>query len=123
MISTIKPPINTPSQQTTLPSVQLLNRLLFEHQQKTKNSSVDSSINPSTSSPNSIDLSAILRALLAKQGQRSAPAETHVNDTIDNPPPPSSAAAATPLPSPSPPPPSITSQLLSDSSSTTAALG
>ncbi|CAM4743737.1 unnamed protein product [Rotaria magnacalcarata] len=55
-------------QQNCLPSVQVLNRLLLEHQQKMKNSSSDSSINPSTSSTNTIDLSTILRALLAKQG-------------------------------------------------------
>jgi len=71
LISNTKPTLNNPSPQTTnLPSVQVLNRLLLEHQQKTKASSSDSSINPPTSTTNTIDFSAILRALLAKQNHQ-----------------------------------------------------
>ncbi|CAF4469601.1 unnamed protein product, partial [Adineta steineri] len=60
------------------------NRLLLEHQQKTKNSSTNSSINPSTSSTNSIDFSAILRALLAKQGQHITTVEKNVDHNTEN---------------------------------------
>ncbi|CAF0760190.1 unnamed protein product [Adineta steineri] len=73
-----------PQQQTSLPTVQVLNRLLLEHQQKTKNSSTNSSITPSTSSTNSIDFSAILRALLAKQGQHITTVEKNVDHNTEN---------------------------------------
>jgi hypothetical protein len=99
-------------QQTSLPSVQVLNRLLLEHQQKTKNSPSDSSINPSTSSTNTIDFSAILRALLAKQGHHITSVEKKVNDNTEN--------TLSPPSSSSPSQPVITSQLQSDSSSTAA---
>ena len=109
----VKPPVNTPAPQTTIPPVQLLNRLLLEHQQKMKNSSVNSSSsNSSTSSPNSIDLSAILRALLAKQNQHNIAVENKVTNITEN----------SPVPPSSTPPPLITSQLPSESSSTTTAL-
>ena len=49
-------------EKSTLPSVQVLNQLLLEHQQKTKNSQTNSP------NPSSIDFTAILRALLVKQG-------------------------------------------------------
>jgi len=85
--------------------VQVLNRLLLEHQQKTKNSPSDSSINPSTSSTNTIDFSAILRALLAKQNHHISTIEKQVNDNTENTPSlPSSTQSI------------ITSQLQSDSS-------
>ncbi|CAF3552866.1 unnamed protein product [Rotaria sordida] len=100
-------------QQTCLPSVQVLNRLLLEHQQKMKNSSSDSSINPSTSSTNTIDFSAILRALLAKQGHRitTTTTEKNVNNNTENTLYSSSPSSLQPV---------MNSQLQSDSSSTAA---
>jgi hypothetical protein len=95
--------------------VQVLNRLLLEHQQKTKTSPSDSSINPSVSSTNTIDFSAILRALLAKQGHHVTTVEKKLNDNPEN--------SLSSVSSSSPPlslQPVITSQLQSDSSSTAA---
>lgn len=46
-----------------------------------KNSSPDSSINSSTPTTNTIDFNAILRALLAKQGQNI---KTSIEKTSDN---------------------------------------
>lgn len=72
------------SQQGSLPSVQVLNRLLLEHQQKLKNSSTDSTVNPSQPSTNTIDISAILRALLAKQNHHISSVEkTVINNSED----------------------------------------
>jgi hypothetical protein len=110
-MSTTKPLINNQpqiQQQTSLPSVQVLNRLLLEHQQKTKNSPSDSSINPSTSAKNTIDFSAILRALLAKQGQHITTVEKKVDDNTENT---LSSSSTHPI---------IPSQLQPDSSSTAA---
>jgi hypothetical protein len=84
-----------------------------------KNSSSDSSVNPSTSSTNTIDFSAILRALLAKQSRHITTVEKKVNDSTEHTPP----SSDSPLSSSSPPPslqPLITSQLQSDSSTTAA---
>jgi len=103
-------------QQTNLPTVQVLNRLLLEHQQKTKNSPSDSSMNSSTTSTNTIDFSAILRALLAKQGHHITTVEKKVNDNTDNT---LSSTTSCSSPTPSLQPVSI-SQLQSDSSSTAA---
>ncbi len=55
---------------STLPSVQVLNQLLLEHQQKTKTSQTNST-------PTPIDFTAILRALLVKQGH-------HLPSTLNN---------------------------------------
>jgi hypothetical protein len=124
LISNTKPTITNPPpplpSQTSLPSVQVLNRLLLEHQQKMKNSSSDSSVNPSTSSTNTIDFSAILRALLAKQSHHITTVEKKVNDSTEH----TLPSSISPLSSTPPPSlqPLITSQLQSDSSSTTAAL-
>ncbi len=71
---------------STLPSVQVLNQLLLEHQQKTKNSQTDST----TSSPTPIDFTAILRALLVKQGH-------HLPSTLTNDKTPSSPSSTTTL--------------------------
>jgi hypothetical protein len=80
-------PINTTQSQVqekaSLPSVQVLNQLLFDHQQKTKNSQSDSS-----TSTNPIDFTAILRALLVKQGHHLPSKEPQINDST-----PSSTAA------------------------------
>jgi len=70
---------------STLPTVQALNKLLLEHQQKTKNSQINSSTTTTTTTT-PLDFTAILRALLVKQGH-------HL--TNDNTPsPPSSTAAS-----------------------------
>ncbi len=65
---------------SSLPSVQVLNQLLLEHQQKTKNSQTNS--NTSSSTP--IDFTAILRALLVKQGHHLP--STLTNDKTSSPP-------------------------------------
>jgi hypothetical protein len=85
--------------------------LLLEHQQKTKNSPSNSSINPSTSTTTTIDFSAILRALLAKQGQHITSVEKKIDNNTEN------TLSST---SPTSSQPVITSQLQSDSSSTAA---
>ncbi|CAF2892560.1 unnamed protein product [Rotaria sp. Silwood2] len=109
-------------QKTCLPSVQVLNRLLIEHQQKMKSSSSDSSINFSTSSTNAIDFSAILRALLAKQGHHitTTTIEKNVNNnnTTNNNNTENTLCSSSS--SPSSLQPVINSQLQSDSSSTAA---
>ncbi|CAF0925324.1 unnamed protein product [Adineta steineri] len=64
-------------EKSSLPSVQVLNQLLFEHQQKTKNSQTDSS---TSTSP--IDFTAILRALLVKQGHHLPSNETSSTATL-----------------------------------------
>ncbi|CAF0948752.1 unnamed protein product [Adineta steineri] len=64
-------------EKSSLPSVQVLNQLLFEHQQKTKNSQTDSS---TSTSP--IDFTAILRALLVKQGHHLPSKETSSTATL-----------------------------------------
>ena len=87
-----------------------------------KNSSSNSPVNPSTTSTSTIDFSAILRALLAKQG-RITTVEKKVDDTTEHTLPTSATSLSST--SSSPPPtlqPLINSQLQSDSSSTTAAL-
>jgi hypothetical protein len=61
-----------------LPTVQVLNKLFLDHQQKTKTSQTDSPTTP-------IDFTAILRALLVKQGH-------HLHDNPSSPP--SSTAAS-----------------------------
>ncbi len=71
---------------SSLPTVQVLNRLLLEHQQKTKNSQTDST----TSTTTPIDFTAILRALLVKQGHHLP--STITNDTTPSSP--SSTAAS-----------------------------
>lgn len=66
----------------SLPSVQVLNQLLLEHQQKNKNPQTNSTTTP-------IDFTAILRALLVKQGHHLPSTLT----TDHTPSPPSSTAA------------------------------
>ena len=65
-------------EKSSLPSVQVLNQLLLEHQQKTKNSQSNS---PSTP----IDFTAILRALLVKQGHHLPSALTTDHPTPSTP--------------------------------------
>ena len=92
-------------QQTCPSSVQVLNRFLLEHQQKIKTSSSDPS---STLSSNTIDFSAIFRALLAKQGHHMRTFEKNVNGNTEN----NLSSSTSTLQS------VLTSQLQPDSSST-----
>ena len=102
-----KPVEKQPHAQSCLPSVQVLNRLLLEHQQKKKNSPSDPSVPPATSTTSNLDFSAILRALLAKQGQSQAMVEKVRNDHPDT----LTTVASSPMADPPVP---------ADSSSTTA---
>lgn len=77
-----------------------------------KNSSSDTTVNPSPSSTNTIDISAILRALLSKQNHHIPTIETNVTNNTEN-------ATCSPT-SPSSLPPVNTSQIQSDSSTTAA---
>lgn len=72
-----------PPTQSCLPSVQVLNRLLLEHQQKKRNSPSDSTVQPGTSTTSNLDFSAILRALLAKQGHSQTMLDKGRNDPPD----------------------------------------
>ncbi|CAF5153795.1 unnamed protein product, partial [Rotaria magnacalcarata] len=73
-------------EKTPLPSVQVLNQLILEHPQKTKISPSDS-----TTSTAPIDFTAILRALLVKQGHQLTSTipeetiETKINDKTSSP--------------------------------------
>ena len=88
---------------TTLPTVDTLNRLLLEHR-----SHLQSTL-PSTSSTTGIDLAAILRALLAKQGHQLSPMKSNLDDRSED---------ASSLPSSIPS--AVSSQLQSESSATSA---
>ncbi|CAF0743398.1 unnamed protein product [Adineta ricciae] len=106
-LPTIQPQTH-PQPQTSLPTVQVLNRLLLERQQKLRNSTTDPSTSSSTTATTTttaIEFSAILRALLGKQGQHIT-----IENKLDQ-------NTETTLPSSTPPPqPIVASQAQSDSS-------
>lgn len=74
----MQPVVNTTVQRPSFSSVHVLQQLLRDHQQKTKNSSTNPSANSSTPTTSSLDLNAILRALLAKQNQQKSTIDKQV---------------------------------------------
>jgi len=78
----------TTTSSQNLPTVQVLNQLFLENQQKTR---ISQSV--STTSPSSLDLAAILRALLSKQKHDlSTPIESNLNDSTSSLPPSTAAS-------------------------------